>query len=353
MRLFAVILLAAAAFAVACGGESAPPTSVPAMPGPTIFATALPAVTLPAMPQLTPTATPTPAPQATATPAPQATATPVPTPTPEPAAPAGTPGTSIIAFPTATPAPTTTPAPTATPAPTPRPGGTAGDPDICYRTPHVQYAILDLLNVNLCVLVSPRELFRIGNFSISNVLHPDDLAGFANLHTLHYRGPLDHLDLTHTPELRGLYLNEITNWPNGFVIPPLPRLETLRIEMRGEAACQIFRQGAVEQIFGNLMGRLHDIADFQLEIRLPYGIVPDDSESRHAAEVAIANALEYDVGPLTEKWMENQYGEEWREYLSDNYDRETRDRILDDARASVVQQVVDVSLYSSAPRCQP
>ena len=318
MRLLAVILLAAAAFAMACGGETAPSTPAASAPVPTIFATALPAVTLPAMPQLTPT------PTATPTPAPQATATPVPTPTPEPAAPAGTPGTSIIAFPTATPAPTTTPAPTATPAPTPRPGGTAGDPDICYRTPHVQEAILSKLNVNLCVMVSPRELFRIEGFHIRDVRHPDDLAGFVNLHTLRYNGMLNHLDLTHTPELRELYLSEITNWPNGFVIPPLPALEVLRIEMRGEAACQIFRQGAVEQIFGNLMGRLHDIADFQLEIRLPYGIVPDDSESRYAAEVAIANALEYDVDPLTEKWMENQYGEEWREYLSDNYDRETR-----------------------------
>ena len=339
MKLLAVILLAAAAFAVACGGETAPPTSVPAMPGPTIFATALPAVTLPAMPQLTPTATPTPAPRATATPAP--------TPTPEPAAPAGTPGTSIIAFPTATPAPTTTPAPTATPAPTPRPGGTAGDPDICYRTPHVQYAILELLNVDLCVMVSPRELFRIGNFSISNVLHPDDLAGFANLHTLHYRGPLDHLDLTHTPELRGLHLNEITNWPNGFVIPPLPALEVLRIEMRGEAACQIFRQGAVEQIFGNLMGRLHEIADFQLEIRLPYGIVPDDSESRYAAELALINALGYDVAALAENWMEYQYGERWRAQWDDP------DRQLDEARADAVQWAIDVSLDSSAPPCRP
>ena len=344
MRLFAVILLAAAAFAAACGGESAPPTSVPATPGPTIFATALPAVTLPF--------TPRPMAAATPTPAPPATATPVPTATPELAAPAGTPGTSIIAFPTATPAPTTTPAPTATPAPTPRPGGTAGDPDICYRTPHVQYAILDLLNVDLCVMVSPRELFRIGSLSISNVLHPDDLAGFANLHTLHYRGPLDHLDLTHTPELRGLHLNEITYWPNGFAFPPLPRLESLQIEMRGEASCQIFRQGAVEQIFGNLMGRWPDI-DIRLEIRLPYGIVPDDSESRYAAEVAIVNALEYDVEPLAEMSLADQYGEEWREYLSNNYERETRDRILDDARASVVQQVVDVSLYSSAPPCQP
>ena len=352
MRLFAVILLAAAAFAVACGGETAPPTSVPAMPGPTIFATALPAVTLPAMPQLTPTATSTPAPRATATPVPQATATPAPTATPEPAAPAGTPGTSIIAFPTATPAPTTTPAPTATPAPTPRPGGTAGDPDICYRTPHVQEAILELLYVNLCVMVSPRELFRIERFDIHNVRHPDDLAGFANLHNLQYVGMLDHLDLTHTPELRELSLGEITYWPNGFAFPPLPRLEELGIYMGGEAACQIFRQGAVEQIFGNLMGRWPDI-DIRLEIRLPYGIVPDDSESRYAAEVAIVNALEYDVEPLAEMSLADQYGEEWREYLSNNYERETRDRIMDEARAYVVQRVVDVSLDSSAPPCQP
>ena len=216
----------------------------------------------------------------------------------------------------------------------------------------MQYAILDLLNVDLCVMVSPRELFRIGNFSISNVLHPDDLAGFANLHTLHYRGPLDHLDLTHTPELRGLHLNEITYWPNGFSFPPLPRLRELRIDMEGEAACQIFRQGAVEQIFGNWMPRLNDISGFRLYIRLPYGILPEDSGPR-TAELAIANALEYDVESLVEKWMEDQYGENWREDFSQNYDPEDREWVLDEARASVAQQVVNVELDSSAPPCQP
>lgn len=345
MKLFPVILLAAAAFAVACGAEATPPPPATPTPAPgSHFATATPAAT----PRPTATVTPMPRPPATATLAP--TATPTPTSTPEPTA---TPVQTATPAPTVTPAPTPTLVPTATPVPTPRPGSTAGDPDICYRTPHVQEAILSKLNVNLCVMVSPRELFRIQTFQIRDVHHPDDLAGLANLHTLEYSGMLDYLNLTHTPELRRLTLREITHWPDGFAFPHLPRLEELDIDIVSEAACHIFQQGAAGQIFGNLMGRWPD-SEVPLEIHVSYWTETYDNASNRATGFALVrvNVLGYDVTNLAENLMEDQYGEEWREYWADR-DQQELERLLDDARAYAVQQAVNVELDSSTLPCRP
>ena len=254
-------------------------------------------------------------------------------------APTATPGASIIDFPTPTPtpAPTTTPAPTVTPVPTPRPGSTALDADICYRTPEVQEIILDELGVVLCAMVSPRELFRIRDIDMAGILHPDDLAGFDNLLVLTYQGALDFVDLSHTPNLRQLWLG-VTEWPRGFTLDGLP-LELLRINMRGEAACQIFRQGTIERVFGDLLGRWGDI-DVYMEIPLPHGIVPED-ESLTTAAVALSEALKLDEDALVEKVLLSRYGEDWREDV-ESWDPDDRADRLEDYRIAAIRDTVNL-----------
>lgn len=264
---------------------------------------------------------------------------------PEPTA---TPGASIIDFPTPTPAPTTTPAPTATPVPTPRPGSTALDADICYRTPEVQEIILNELGVVLCAMVSPRELFRIRDIDMAGILHPDDLAGFDNLLELEYQGALDFVDLSHTPNLRSLTIYPVTEWPQGFTLDGLP-LELLRINMQDEAACQIFRRGTIERVFGDLTARWGDI-DARIEIRLPDGIVPED-ESLDVATVALAEALMLDVDALVEQRLAYNYGDNWREEV-DSWDPDDRADRLDDYRISAINNVVHLWRGSGEYSCR-
>ena len=230
---------------------------------------------------------------------------------------------------------------------------------------------MDLLNVNLCVMVSPRELFRIESFQVRDVYHPDDLAGFANLQTLEYSGMLDYLNLTHTPELRQLTLREITHWPDGFAFPHLPRLEELDIHIGicSAAGNQIFRQGTAGQIFGNLMGLWPDNG-VQLEIHLSYFAATYDNEysqARRGLVVVQVDVSGYDVEALAENWMVDQYGEDWREYWADRDQQElarlldevrayaieqNMARQLDEVRAHFVQLDINVDLDSNAPPCQ-
>ena len=325
MKLAVLVLVVGALAGAGCGGGL--PTATPfvaaptPIPAPAVAPADAGATVAAAVAATLAAATPTVAPTATEV-------------APEPTA---TPGASIIDFPTPTPAPTTTPAPTATPVPTPRPGSTALDADICYRTPEVQEIILDQLGVVLCAMVSPRELFRIREIEMAGILHPDDLAGFDNLLVLTYGGALDFVDLSHTPNLRQLWLG-VTEWPRGFTLDGLP-LELLRINMRGEAACQIFRQGTIERVFGDLVGRWGDI-DVQLEIQLPDGIVPE-GESRDVAAVALAEALGFDVNALAEKQLAADYGEDWRDSFEE-WSPEYRAEELARYMNSVVRQVVDV-----------
>ena len=343
MKLAALVLVVGVLAGAGCGGGL--PTATPFVAAPTPIPTPVGAgvavapadagATVAAAVAATLAAAATPAAGAAATVAAVAAEVAATEVAPEPTA---TPGASIIDFPTPTPAPTTTPSPTVTPVPTPWPGSTALDADICYRTPEVQEIILNQLGVVLCAMVSPRELFRIREIEMAGILHPDDLAGFDNLLRLSYGGALDFVDLSHTPNLRQLQLYGVTEWTQGFTLDGLP-LESLRIEMEGEAACQIFRQGTIERVFGDLLGQWQDI-NVSIKIRLPDGIVPE-GESRDVAAVALAEALGFDVNALAEKQLAADYGEDWRDSF-EGWSPEYRAEELARYMNSAVRQVVDV-----------
>lgn len=224
-------------------------TSIPAAPPPpTPYPTATEVATA-----LPPTAT-------------AAATTILPTATPIPPA-----GSSIGILPTAPPLPTATPRPTATPLPTARPESAAADADLCRQTPGVQKRLLDLLNVKLCAAVSPRELFRFDHISLTNIRHPDDLAGFDNLSDMTYYGALNHVDFVHTPALRQLMLSDLPEWPEGWSFAGLPELVDVEIVAEGAAACQLFNQPTLEQLFGPPVDRLDDI-DLYIQFRIPPAI---------------------------------------------------------------------------------
>ena len=184
-----------------------------------------------------------------------------PTPTPE----APGPGTPQSIIPTVTPAPptpTVAPRPTATPYPTPRPLPASAQDDICYRTPGVQKAILNLMGAKYCAAIATRELYRVTteDFEVAEILHPDDLLGFENLIYLGYEfGPLDYLNLSHTPNLKSLHLEKVESWPEDFTLDGLSKLEWLRVNISNEATCQTLMPGTIKRIFGTLAtdGRLN------------------------------------------------------------------------------------------------
>ena len=340
MKLAVLVLVVGVLAGAGCGGGL--PTATPFVAAPTPIPAPAAGAVAPADAGATVAAAVAATLAAAATPTVAPTATEV---LPEPTA---TPGASIIDFPTPTPAPTTTPSPTVTPVPTPRPGSTALDADICYRTPEVQEIILDELGVVLCAMVSPRELFRIREIEMAGILHPDDLAGFDNLLILTYGGALDFVDLSHTPNLRQLWLG-VTEWPRGFTLDGLPQLERLEIYMQDEAACQIFRRGTVERIFGDLMGRWGEIGT-RIEIRLPGGIVPE-GESLDVAAVALAEALKLDVDALVEQILVANYGADWREEV-DSWDPDDRADRLAEYRISIVRSIVYLSDGSGEYICR-
>ena len=96
--------------------------------------------------------------------------------------------TVTTSAPTATPTPTPTPTTAATPTPTLRPTVTP-PPDtgnICYRTPEVQQAILDTLDIVACRVVTAAELFRIQELPRieARAFKPGDFADLPNLYQL-------------------------------------------------------------------------------------------------------------------------------------------------------------------------
>ena len=77
--------------------------------------------------------------------------------------------------------------------------------------------------------MSPRELFRFDHLSLTNIRHPDDLAGFDNLSDLTYYEALNYADFVHTPALRQLVLSDLPEWPEGWSFAGLPELVDLEI----------------------------------------------------------------------------------------------------------------------------
>ena len=240
----------------------------------------------------TPTATPAPT---TSTPYP--TATEAATAFPPTATSAATPilaAQSIIGIlPTPTPTPTLTLIPTATPFPTPRAESTAADKDICRRTPSVPETILRHLPVKLCAAVSPRELFRIDQISLSNIRHPDDLAGFDNRASFTYYGALNQVHFADTPALAYLQLPNMLEWPAGWSFADLPDLERLELTAEGAAACQLFDRPTLERLFAPLARRLNDMALY-FQVRIP----PDITEVPNLAAAALGEALGLDRDQL-------------------------------------------------------
>ena len=109
--------------------------------------------------------------------------------------------------------------------------------------------------------------------------------------------------------------------------------------MRGEAVCQIFRQGTIERVFGDLTGRWGDI-DARLEIQLPDGIVPE-SESLDVAAVALAEALKLDVDGLVEKRLADNYGDDWRDEV-ESWDSDDRAYRLEDYRITAIRSIANI-----------
>lgn len=226
-------------------------------------------------------------------------------------------GSIMLILPTATALPTATPRPTATPYPTARAVRTAGDDDICRRTPAVQWLIMDRLNVRLCTAISPRELFRIegikGNdWEFAGIGHPDDLAGFDNLRYMGVSGRLDYVDFSHTPRLEVLWVRA-TEWPPGWSFDNLPNLKSLDVRAEGAAACDLFQEGTLERLMAPLAGRLDGI-DWGISIKIPPTITEDaDLAARSlAAAVGLTSA---DVWAMLDNGKgRNMFGDAWDQY---------------------------------------
>ncbi len=246
-----VVILAMALFlAVGCAPAATPEPQiivVTATPDPapterTIAAAATPISATRALP--TPRATPTVA----ATPTPMPTAKMSPTPR---ATPTAEPESLIIRRPTPTHQPTATVGPTQTPAPTPWPMSDTGD--ICYRSPAVQYSLMQKLNVNLCQAITIGELFRLeGSLSIEDItLHPQDLEGLVNLKELRLsRTNLQYQDLQHTPNVIDLDLSNPVNYKH-LKLGHLTKLQDLYLETRN-AECTLLRTGYIRQLLDGL-----------------------------------------------------------------------------------------------------
>ena len=107
----------------------------------------------------------------------------------------------------------------ATPSPTSRPTSTPtpASGDICYRTPEVQKAILQELDLRSCQVVTPGELFRVQELS-SGGSRAIAAAGLK---------PGDFADL---PNLKYLYL-QVGEVPETGVFDGLTGLESLQLEL--------------------------------------------------------------------------------------------------------------------------
>ena len=319
-----ILLLAA----VSCRSESTPT----ALPDPT------PAERLVFTPD---TPTPVPTPTTPATTAAPATAAPDPTPTPS--------GSIIQATPTPTPKPTPTIAllPNRTPLPTARPGSTASDPDICRRTPAVQEAILQKLNVQLCAMVSPRELFRFDHeMEFREIGHPDDLAGFDNLKYLGIYGRLDYVNFAHTPSLINIWISEVSEWPEHFSFEHLPpTLERLDISVKGEAACQLFEHATVQQLFDPTADRW-DHLTIEISAHIPSSITDDPD----LAAVSLGKALGISDSQAFNMWGRKSYENEWHTYTNQEKNRIRRDQ--DWTNTPLFSRLFAVQISENAT-CQP
>lgn len=287
----AAFITGAITLTAACGGGD-----VQTRPGPTAVAPVMSDITT-ATATATPATSPTAAPTATAAPAPTATTAPTPA------------DSDRITFPTLTPTaapPTATAAPTLTPVPTPRPGNTAADPDICRRTPEVQYALMDHLDINLCRAITVGELFRItgltpsgANLELRHILHPDDLAGLVNLRRFdYYEGSLDYVDFSHTPEMRRIDIGPIIeSWPPGFTFAAAPKLEYIAARITGAAACQMLERETLRRVFGDPGDRAQPLT-LNIDVYYSTDSLPDTTQGQRDFRYGMAMALADAIGTL-------------------------------------------------------
>lgn len=148
-------------------------------------------------------------------------------------------------------------------------------------------------------------MFRFYDISLSNIRHPDDLAGFDNLtHFTHY-GALNQVHFADTPALEYLQLSDMPEWPADWSFADLPELERLEITAEGAAACQLFDRPTLERLFAPLDGRLDDLALY-FQVRIP----PDITEDPNLAAEALGEALGLDRDKLEDRKGAEMVGRE-------------------------------------------
>ena len=183
----------------------------------------------------------------------------------------------IIRRPTPTRKPTATVGPTPTPAPTPWEMSDADD--ICYRSPAIQRALMEALDINLCRAVTIGELFRLDDeLRIHGItLHPQDLEGLVNLRHLDLNDVnLQYQNFQSIPSLISLQLIRPVNYKH-LELGHLTKLQALRIETPN-AECTLLKQGFIRQLLGELKN-LQEVY-FRGLLYMPYSEQDYDSVRR-------------------------------------------------------------------------
>lgn len=140
---------------------------------------------------------------------------------------------------------------------------------------------------------------------MSNIRHPDDLAGFDNLSSFTYSGALNLVHFADTPALAYLQLSDMPEWPAGWSFADLPDLERLELTTEGAAACQLFDRPTLERLFAPLDGRLNNMALY-FQVRIP----PDITDDPNLAAAALGEALGLDRDKLEDRKGAEMVGRE-------------------------------------------
>ena len=144
--------------------------------------------------------------------------------------------------------------PKADPGPTPVsiPG-----PGICGRTPEIQNALINDLNIASCRAINDAELYRVREISFdTGNIKPGDLTGFVNLKTLKISGLNEPITPGSFAGLKSLtilhidmkLLEEETATFGAKAFQGMPELKQLTIQNRSEKAPLLFKKNAFQGI---------------------------------------------------------------------------------------------------------
>ena len=146
--------------------------------------------------------------------------------------------------------------PKADPGPTPV---TIAGPGICGRTPEIQNALINELNIASCRAINDTELYRVREISFdTESIKPGDLTGFVNLKTLSISGlnepmmpgvfaGLESLTSLHI-EMRLLEEQEETATFGAKAFQGMPELKDLRIRNGNNKTPLLFKKNAFQGI---------------------------------------------------------------------------------------------------------